>query len=103
MTGGNWSDWVSGCLLENKRVLIDSFIDDLIEANESTRAGRIMQSQEWGEATSIPPRVNGEVCTIPLRNGLIAVNSSDLAEAAGFGLDDDFHLLNESSFEAFEK
>ena len=62
-----------------------------------------MQSQEWGEATSIPPRVNGGACMIPLRNGLITVNTSDLAEAARVWLDHDLHLLNESSFEKFEK
>lgn len=62
-----------------------------------------MQSQEWGEATSIPPRVNGEVCKIPLRNGLIAVNSSELAEATRFQPDDGSLLLNGTSFDAFEK
>ena len=83
--------------------MIDSIVDNLIEANETTQAGRVMQSQEWGEATSIPPRVNGGVCTIPLRNGLIALNGSDLAEAGGFRLDDGSLLLNVTSFEAFEK
>lgn len=47
-----------------------------------------MQSQDWGHATSIPPRVNRGVCTVPLRDGLISVNNTDLVEAAGLPLND---------------
>lgn len=83
--------------------LIDPFVDNLIEADDSTKAGRVMQRQAWGEATSIPPRVNEEACTIPLRNGLIAVNSTNLAELAGFRLKNDLLSLNETSFDGFEK
>lgn len=36
--------------------------NNLIEANASTPAGQVMQSQDWGHATSIPPRVDEGVC-----------------------------------------
>lgn len=42
-----------------------------------------MQSQNWGEATSIPPNVDGGVCAVPLRNGLIALDNSNLVDGTG--------------------
>lgn len=54
----------------------------MIEASDSTPAGRIMLRQIWGEATSIPPKVDQGVCSVPLRNGLIAGNNNDSLGAA---------------------
>ncbi|KAL8988308.1 MAG: hypothetical protein Q9177_002596, partial [Variospora cf. flavescens] len=55
---------------------------NLLEADLSTVAGRVMQSQDWGHATSIPPKVDHDVCSVPLREGQIAMNSSDTVDEA---------------------
>ena len=52
--------------------------EHLIEANALTPAGRVMRSQAWGEATSIPPDVDARVCLIPLRDGMVLWNRTDL-------------------------
>ena len=52
--------------------------EHLIEANALTPAGRVMRSQAWGEATSIPPDVDMRVCLIPLRDGVVLWNATDV-------------------------
>jgi hypothetical protein len=53
-----------------------------------------MLRQTWGEATSIPPKVDQGVCSVPLRNGLIAGNNNDSLDAS---LDAAGVLVNGSS------
>ena len=52
--------------------------EHLIEANASTPAGLVMRGQLWGEATSIPPHVDARVCLIPLQDGLVLWNVTEL-------------------------
>ena len=37
-----------------------------IDADDDTLAGEIMNSQDWGSATSIPPKVELQSCRPPL-------------------------------------
>ena len=60
--------------------------EHLIEANAVTPAGRVMRSQAWGEATSIPPDVDARVCLIPLRDGMVLWNITDLDTSDGVSM-----------------
>jgi len=53
-----------------------------------------MQSQGWGHATSIPPNVDEGVCSLPLRNGPIALSMNDSIQAAALSSDGTSVLLN---------
>ena len=42
-----------------------------------------MQSQEWREASSTPPRVDEGFCSIPVNGGFTSVDDSDLVDTSG--------------------
>ena len=49
----------------------------LLEANDSTPEGQVMQSQEWREASSTSPRVDEGLCSIPVNSGFTSADDSD--------------------------
>ena len=55
------------------------WLEHLIVANAWTSVRRVMQSQPWGEATSIPPAMDARVFMIPLRGRRVPWNATDLA------------------------
>ncbi len=66
----------------------------LLEANNATAAGRVLQSKDSGEPTSIPPNVDEGVCSLPLRHGLMAIAIHDSVGAAGLSSDGTSVLLH---------
>ena len=48
----------------------------LIEASAATVPGRIMGTQDWGEADSIPPKVDHGICTVSLQEGFVMMNNT---------------------------
>ena len=67
---------------------------NLIEASADTLPGQVMQSQDWGHATSIPPNVDAGICAARLTDGFIEKNSSDLEIGHELEVVDDRVLLN---------
>ena len=83
------------------QLLITEFeLGYFIEASGSMLAGRVMQSQDWGHATSIPPNVDEGICSKSTISGVHQDNSSSLVEEIGNLLNGTSAFLNQTASNA---